>query len=392
MAEENSPIKTLEGVKSFINQFPSINYGANAMPYLNIEGYGSGQASYNQLKADFDVLDLIDLTKSTILTASIKKKQNELKKLEDKISALHVLIGKDGTAGEGTTFHDLVNHLTGEVEKLRKERDTLEYDISAKEKVHENNLGLFGTKEQTALDKANEKIKEAEDNATKKINLAKENANQKVKLIEQFRDFLDETNRNMILYTLVILVLIVIFGIAVACSIPDLFASFESYNKFITTLGARATTWQILNLAFGLLIVKLPWALVLSAVFTGMYRLLKGILSTYEKINQDKRNMSAIYAVSGNIAQSLNEYGLAISNDLEWESAPEEDSDDIIIKISRENLDKKRESLKWNQIMNYFERMQQYKEDPVKKEDDNSKFEPWVNLSNKLIDRIPVIK
>lgn len=386
MAEENSNEKIIKGAKSFITNMPSVGNGTYAIQQSIIEGYGSGQVAYDALKSDLTDLDLTLNLQESELKKQIIKSKKDLKKLEDKISALHVLIGEDGTAGEGTTFHDLVNHLTGEVEKLRRERDTLEDDISAKEKVHENNLDLFGTKEKTALEKANEKIKEAEESAAKKINLAKENANQKVKLIEQFRDFLDETNKNMRLYHNAILALLAIVLVAVFLSIPDLLSCFESYDNFITKLGTKASTWQIINLAFGFLIVKLPWAFVISAIFTGFYRLIKGLLVTYEKINQDKRNMSAIYAVSGNIAQSLNEYGLGIveANTIEEDGSVET----ILVRISNKDLNQKKESLKWNQIMNYFERMQHHKEDVIEKEDE-SKLKLVTDLLKSAMEKIP---
>jgi hypothetical protein len=227
-------------------------------------------------------------------------------------------------------------------------------------------------------------VDDAENKAHIQINNAKATANGKVRIIEQFSDFLAETNLNMSIYFWVLFVLVLGVALAIRYSIPDLLKSFESYDVFIKLLGVKTTPWQILNGAFGLFIVKLPWALCLSAVFTGIYKLLRGLLVTYEKINQDKRHMSAIYAISGNVAQALNEYGIAVA---------EEEVEDLetgekftSIRVSSKGLEQKRESLRWNQIMNYFERMQQNKEDVALPEDESSNFKSVTTSLDKMTD------
>ena len=163
----------------------------------------------------------------------------------------------------------------------------------------------------------------------------------------------------MNLYTYVIIGILIAAIAAIWCSIPNLLKAFESYDTFIKNGGTKITNWQIINYALGLLIVKLPWALCLSAVLTGMYSLLKGLLTTYEKINQDKRNMSAIYAISGNVAQVLNEYGISLADeDIEDE---ETGQTYVSIRVTKKELEQKKEHIRWNQIMKYFEGMQQNK-------------------------------
>ena len=232
----------------------------------------------------------------------------------------------------------------------------------------------------------NIKVNEAESNANNQINNAVNTASGKVRLINQFSDFLSETNKNMTIYYWVILFLSFGSILTVALSIPELLKCFDSYDTYVNGLLGSKTPWQILNYAFGILIVKLPWALCLSAIFTGIYKLLKGLLTTYEKINQDKRNMSAIYAVSGNIAENLNEYGLSIA------SHDNEDDDTgemyTVLRAPNKEIKQKRESLKWNQIMNYFERMRHHKEDVIEKEDE-SKLKLVTDLLKTAIEKIP---
>lgn len=165
----------------------------------------------------------------------------------------------------------------------------------------------------------------------------------------------------MSLYTYVIVGILIATILAIGFSIPNLLKAFESYDTFIITGGTKITNWQIINYALGLLIVKLPWALCLSAVLTGMYSLLKGLLITYEKINQDKRNMSAIYAISGNVAQALNEYGISLGEEIEDE---ETGQITYTINVSKKDLNNKKETIRWNQIMRYFEGMQKHKDEP----------------------------
>lgn len=419
MEEENSTVKVLSGVKSFINQIPTISYGTNAIQYCNIEGYGSGQAGFNQFQADFGNLDLSIAIKSSDLDKEIKKQEKIIKDLEKKHTNIVSILGDARGDNDGSLAHTLLESIQKEVDELISRKNGLKDEIKTKEaqvyKIMEDKRVNETTLDSNYLTKKNKleeeyklkndlldsdyKVKESElnlklnnalDEANSKVSFAENNAINKVKLINQFSDFLAETNKNMTLYSRVILGLLIAAIIAIGFSIPKLLNTFDSYDTFIKSEGIFISTWHIINYSLGILIVKLPWALCLSAVLTGMYKLLKGLLVTYEKINQDKRNMSAIYAISGNVAQSLNEYGMAVAEEeLEDEETQEKFTS---IRVERKGLEQKRENLRWNQIMNYFERMQKYKEDPLKEEDDNTKFDSLINLAGKAIDKFPVAK
>ncbi|MEZ7506649.1 hypothetical protein [Flavobacterium sp. Arc2] len=375
MDQDNSADKVLEGVKSFISKMPSVPNGTYVIQNSTIEGYGTGQAAFDKLKDEFNELDLSKAIKSSDLDKKIKTQEEQLSEIEKKYATLTSVFGKNGEANQGSLAHTLLVSLEKEISNSISKRDELlqdviTADIDSKVKIAELQI----------------KIKEASKSSNDEIRAAKVNATSKVRIIEQFSDFLAETNSNMKLYFWVILFLVSGAVVTIALSVPDLLQCFKSYDTFITSLGATATSWQILNFAFGLLIVKLPWALCLSAVFTGMYSLLKGLLNTYEKINQDKRNMSAIYAVSGNIAEALNEYGLSIAEaDVEDEETGELYT---IIRAPYKKIKQKRESLKWNQIINYFERMQHHKND-VEVPEDPSKLKLVTGLLNKVIEKIP---
>ncbi|MFH7014892.1 hypothetical protein [Flavobacterium sp. FlaQc-47] len=374
MASPNPVAETLEGVISLINQLPNLNYSSVFMPTINIPNYGEGQEAYDLLKADFDKLDFSNFTQNSGLTQEITKQKKELDALEKKHTDLVSIFGEDGGAGKGTLTRKLIENIEEQVSSLIEKRNDLlkvitDAELDSKTKI-------------TAI---NIKVSEADSKAANDIETALTTASGKVRIIEQFSDFLAETNKNMNIYFWVLFFLVAGAAFTVAYSVPDLLKCFTSYDTFITNLGAKATSWQIINFAFGLLIVKLPWALCLSAVFTGMYALIKGVLITYEKINQDKRNISAIYAVSGNIAEALNEYGLSIASYEE-----DDDTGRMVTVLSAPNkaIKQKRESLKWNQIMNYFEGMQHHKNEEVV-QDDPSKLKMVSDLLNKVIDKIP---
>lgn len=375
MENENSPIKILEGINIFLDNLPSNPYYSHINSYLNIEGYGSGEAAFSKLKADFQGLDLSEVLKSSELDKKIKNQKKELASLEKKHASLVSIFGEDGGGSEGTLTHKLLEALEKETVDLIIKRDKLKTEVNDADQD-------FKIK----LKEIDSKLNVAELDAKSKIQNATNKAIGKVRIIEQFSDFLAETNSNMQLYFWVILFLTLGSVATIALSVPSLLKCFDSYDTFITSLGVIADPWQILNYAFGILIVKLPWALCLSAVFTGMYSLLKSLLITYEKINQDKRNMSAIYAVSGNIAEALNDYGLSIAiHDVEDDETGEFYT---ILRAPNKQVNQKRESLKWNQIMNYFERMQHHKNDDVVSEDP-SKLKLVSDVLNKLIDRLP---
>lgn len=348
------------------------------------------------------------------LDKEIRKQKREIKKLEVKHTNLNEIIGEQSNGKEGSIANQILISLREEIKQLIEKRDTLDSQILEKER--EENARILKQKEkedkedlkykkkfeevensfklkEVNLNIAFEKSKEELDKKTQnlildsnnKITEAEKNANGKVKLINQFRDFLEETNKNMNLYTIVIIGILIAGIVGIGFSIPDLLESFSSFDKFILKQGDKITNWQILNYALGLLIVKLPWALCLSAVLTGMYSLLKGLLTTYEKINQDKRNMSAIYAISGNVAQSLNEYGFSLIEEIEDDVTGEAKT---IINISKKELNNKRENVRWNQIMRYFENMQQHKLE-IETPEDPTKTKLVTNILNKLIERLP---
>lgn len=187
----------------------------------------------------------------------------------------------------------------------------------------------------------------------------------------------------MKLYNRVIIGVLLAAIIGIGFSIPNLLKSFNSFEIFIENQNLNITNWKIISFSLGLFIVKLPWALCLSAVLTGMYSLLKGLLMTYEKINQDKRNMSAIYAISGNIAIALNEYGMSIVQEREYEDGTLE-----CIEISKIDLDNKKETLRWNQIMKYFEGMQNNKVE-IETTENQSQTKLLRGILEKVIEKIP---
>ena len=413
MIEETS-INTINGIKSFVNQLPNITYGNNVIPYLVIEGFGNGQEGYNLLKSEFDKLDLSKPTEFIDLDKQIKRQKKEIKDLEKKHTNINEIIGEQTNGSEGSVASQILLSLKSEIEQLIKKRDDLDSEISQKETIEDKRIlkqkekedleeenfknkiaklelkyqekeKSLNSKFEKVLEEINTKTKNANLESNKKIIDAEKNAIGKVKLINQFRDFLEETNKNMSLYTYVIVGILIATIAAIGFSIPNLLKAFESYDTFIKTGGTIITNWQIINYALGLLIVKLPWALCLSAVLTGMYSLLKGLLITYEKINQDKRNMSAIYAISGNVAQALNEYGISLVEEIENE---ETGQITYTINVSVKDLNNKKETIRWNQIMRYFEGMQQHKVEPSNSEDD-SKLKLVSGLLNKMIDKIP---
>lgn len=415
MKETESFIKTINGIKSLVNQLPNISYGNNAIPYLVIEEYGNGQASYDLLKSEFDKLDFSQPIEFLDLEKQIKRQKKEIKDLENKHTNLNAIIGEQTNGSEGSVASQILLSLKAEIEQLIEKRDVLASEISSQETIEETRIlkqkekealeqenfkkkiekleqtyqekeKSLSSKFEKELEEINTKTKTANQDSNKKITDAEKNAIGKVKLINQFRDFLEETNKNMNLYSVVIIGILVAAIVAIGYSIPNLLNIFDSYDIFIKSQGTKITNWQIINYAFGLLIVKLPWALCLSAVLTGMYSLLKGLLSTYEKINQDKRNMSAIYAISGNVAQALNEYGINLAQD---ESEDEKTGEVFTnIRVSKKELTQKKESIRWNQIMKYFEGMQQHKVE-IEQDEDPTKVKLMSGILNKVIDKIP---
>lgn len=375
MENENPTLKTIEEVKELLNLLPTLSYWNNLQSYINIPEYGTGKDAFDLLKNKFEKLDLSKPLEYSNLDKEISKQKRDIKDLEKRRTNLNAIIGESRNGEEGTIAYDILKNLNLEIKNLIDKRDKLIEEETSLQSNLELKLADIDSKKQEAIKQSNKKIQEAE-----------LNANSKVKLINQFKDFIEETNNNMRLYTFVIIGVLLAAILAIYYSVPDLLKVFESYNNFVIKGGTNISNWQFINFALGILIVKLPWAFCISAVLTGMYSLLKGLLITYEKINQDKRNMSAIYAISGNVAQALNEYGITLADDIEDE---ETGANSIVLNVETKELAKKKENFRWNQIMRYFEKMERLKEETINHTEDITKYKIVSNILDKLINRLP---
>ncbi len=373
MANKELTIKCSKGIISLINQIETTTYGSSDIAQMTFEEYGGGQVGFDAFKEDFKQINLDGFLEEAYTPVKLKNLKSEYKDLEDKHVALTKIFGENGEANEGSLAFVLLKKLESEIEELIGKRDKLKGDSDQADIDYSNKLIDIEKKRKEAITLSNKMVADAQNEAKRTVTL-----------IEKFTDFLSETNKNMWLYAVVIVLVVCAVGFTVAYSIPELLTSFESYNEYVKNLNVKAGSMPIINYAFGILIVKLPWALCLSAVFTGAYSLIKGLLVTYEKINQDKRNMSAIYSVSGNVAQALNEYGLVIAQEQE---NPETEDVHYVINRSKPDIERKRESLKWNQIINYFERMQSHVNEDPKNEDETSQVNYLKGVVKSLIDK-----
>jgi hypothetical protein len=137
--------------------------------------------------------------------------------------------------------------------------------------------------------------------------------------------------------------------------------------KTINSVGS------VLANAGGLFILKLPLALVLVTFIAGFYQLLKSMLTTYEKINKDKRNASAIYA----IMNTLNAESIAIvrGEEIDW--------------TSQESIDRIREKIKWDKVSEYFSGLQKAPETLTDKDNNQNTITTPV-LLDKIIELLKV--
>ena len=77
MNEEESSIKIINGIKSVLQQLPSVNYGNYVVPNLVIEGFGDGQVGYDLLKREFEQLDFTKPTEFLDLEKQIKRQKKK---------------------------------------------------------------------------------------------------------------------------------------------------------------------------------------------------------------------------------------------------------------------------------------------------------------------------
>jgi hypothetical protein len=157
MKETESFIKTINGVRSLVNQLPNISYGNNVIPYLVIDEYGNGQASYDLLKSEFDNLDFSQPIEFLDLEKQIKRQKKEIKDLENKHTNLNEIIGEQTNGSEGSIASQILLSLKTEIEQLIEKRDSLASEISSKETIEDKRV--LKQKEKEALEEENFKKK-----------------------------------------------------------------------------------------------------------------------------------------------------------------------------------------------------------------------------------------
>lgn len=119
----------------------------------------------------------------------------------------------------------------------------------------------------------------------------------------------------------------------------------------------------------------MPFALVLGGFIGGFYKLMKSIIFTYEKINRDKRNTSAIMAITNQLSEKINKEAMAII------------SGDKIDFDNEESIKTAREAIKWTEISNYFARMHEsgnVKDGEVDGGDGLKQIDTAVNIVEKI--------
>jgi len=401
--EPNSSIEVLNTTKILLEKLSKHNVHTTIFNNVHYKGSVLSRSNFNSFLEDFNSLNIEKIANLIDIDKSIDLKTKELQKIEEKSVYLkHIIDGSN--EDELSITETFINSLNRQIEELRIERDelsskvsNLEEDYIVKEQElktqyeekedilkrdYESNIKNLEEKIISRKNESETELKNITEQKQKEIDDIVLETKNKVKLIEQFKDFLEETNNNMKLYSHVIIGVLLILIIAVYFSIPPLLESFGNFDNFTNGLNNNVNnTWTTINYALGLLIVKLPWAICLSVMLTGAYKLLKGILITYEKINQDKRNMSAIYVITGSVAESLNEYGMGLVEVFNKELGLDEP---VTIKVTKRDLFRKRQNIRWDQIMNYFEKMNEPKT-IVQQEEKNEK-DIYKNMTEKLLE------
>jgi hypothetical protein len=240
----------------------------------------------------------------------------------------------------------------------------------------------FNDEETKYLDKIDTKKKETEkaiaqcdsDFSKRKAEIEKE-----TKIIENFNDCIKEANKNMRIYFLSALGLIVLFGAVICFGLYGFKEAFSIYSSTLTTTtqdGIKMinSAGSMLANAGSIFILKLPLSFVLIAFIAGFYQLLKSILITYEKINKDKRNASAIYA---------------IMNTLNAESVSIISGEEIDLK-NTEEIGRVKEKIKWDKVSEYFTSLQKEQE-PLPEKNDNQNMIS-IPIIEKMIDLLKLYK
>lgn len=253
-----------------------------------------------------------------------KRLSSDINALKQEKSVLLTEIGEQNNQGEfpeGTLKH----------KKSKLETEIVQLDAQISKQRQQ-----FETEQQQMVANFDAKNKQLDDEYQKH----KAEVHKNVNIINNVKDFKQETVKNMRFYGWCMIIAMLIMWLLCRFSFHNIS---ETLSLFSTQLAAGGTNlipngWNWIYVALSIAIVKLPNALLFVGVLAVLYKMFSVLFGVYEKINAEKRKISTIEA----LINHMNEQSVAIilEREIDFKNA--------------EQIANAKADLKWQILSDYF--------------------------------------
>lgn len=274
--------------------------------------------------------------------------QNEISQAQDTLASLQSDISV--ATQNLTRYKSEEDALVNDINQLKTVHNQLETKIGLQDDTGEYPAGSLNHEKIqlenriVELEETAQKREEETANKTKqmdeKYQKHKAKIEKNIKIINSVKDFKEESVKNMRFYgwsMLGIIVLAVILGSFSLCNISETLSLFsEQLNLINASLVPNGWNW--VYAALSIVVVKIPNALLFVGTLFVLYKIFNALFNVYEKINGDKRKISAIEA----LITHMNEQSVAIilGREIDFEN--------------KDDIENAKADLKWQILSEYF--------------------------------------
>ncbi len=274
--------------------------------------------------------------------------QNEISQAQDTLTSLQSDISVN--TQNLTRYKSEENALINNINQLKTAQDQLETKIGLQDDTGEypavslNHKKIQLENRIVELEETAQKREEEIANKTKlldeKYQKHKAKIEKNIKIINSVKDFKEESVKNMRFYGRCMfgaIVLAVILGCFSLCNISETLSLFsEQLNLINASLVPNGWNW--VYAALSIVVVKIPNALLFVGILFVLYKIFNALFNVYEKINGEKRKISAIEA----LITHMNEQSVSIvlGREIDFEN--------------KEDIENAKSDLKWQILSEYF--------------------------------------
>lgn len=274
--------------------------------------------------------------------------QNEISQAQDTLTSLQSDISV--TTQNLTDYKSEENMLLNGINQLKTEQNKLETEIGLQDDVGEYPVGSLNYEKIklenriAKLDEDGQKREEEIANKTKRLDedyqKHKAKIEKNIKIIDSVKDFKEESVKNMRFYgwcMLAAIGLVVLLGCFSLYNISETLGLFSDQLNFINA-SLVPNGWNWVYAALSIVVVKIPNALLFVGILFVLYKIFNALFNVYEKINGEKRKISAIEA----LITHMNEQSVSIvlEREIDFEN--------------KENIENAKADLKWQILSEYF--------------------------------------